>query len=224
MNSDSSKIKEIIGQFDKPLQDHVIKNLITPDKEFVKKYCLEGLSNGDKNRRDELLKILKDTDSSCAFSHIISWILEFKEFPEYSWYKVDDLNDDHLIGLIEIFENSLVHNYGNDVFFNRNTYLDGIIDLGSRNDSNYKTVEGKLLFWIGKFKDLKYLYYQIEKLEQSYYLKRSRAITFEEAIQLLDNGGHFRINRIEKIWNSNKVLIEIILALLGIIGFIIAFL
>ncbi len=78
-------------------------------------------------------------------------------------------------------------NYGSDQteWNNRNRFIDGLTELGSKNKKDFILVKRRFKAWIKKY-DLNFLHYQIQRLEFEYYSKVSENLTIADVIERLD--------------------------------------
>ncbi|WP_258104936.1 hypothetical protein [Marinoscillum sp. MHG1-6] len=122
--------------------------------------------------------------NSPIFREAYNWIIKNKRIPDHIFNrnspKSKNIND-----YIEIFEDAVINDYGTGTWNNRNQFIDSLISLSTKDEKSFKQVKGTFENWIKKF-DLKFLYYQIQRLELEYYSKVSENLTIEEVIDKLN--------------------------------------
>jgi len=220
-------ILDIIDDFTIDVQLHAT-NLLA-EKKFVPVIAyLKAKINEEENeetclRYIQRISIINEEE---AFTLLKKWVLKNKQLPDRI-FGLKGLKGAKLNDLIEIFEDSLINKYGTDVWTSRNDYLVALVELGSKNENDYILVKLKLNNWLSKYSEMKFLHYQLQKLEQLYYSNKMQSITFDEARELYNRKGDFpkiTKSKFKVFWESNKTSIDIILAILTLLGLIIGFL
>jgi len=225
LTNDNAKLLGILDDLPPEVRLHATDQLAEKKYNPIKEYAISKIE-AEQSEETQLryIKIVAKIDESEAFPLLKEWILHNKRLPD-QLIGLTGIGGAKLDDLIEVFEDSLDNNYGTGPWTSRNDYLMAMIALGSQNDVNYVIVRDKLNFWLGKYEGMKFLHYQIQKLEQQYYSKKSQVLTFDEALGLVSNQYNKSSGSIlKRFWKSNKTLIEIILAIMGFVGFIITIL
>lgn len=123
-------------------------------------------------------------DPLLGFSYQKEWILRNKRLPECV-NRFNGLESASIEDLISIYEDALYHGYGASIWSSRTDYVVELVEKGSQSEDSYSRVQDQLTKWIADFDDQKFLYYQLQSLDQKYYLKKSQAISFRQAIDLV---------------------------------------
>ena len=195
LNGNHKNLLDIINDFSTDIKLHAT-NLLA-EKKFIPvvKYSkTQIIIEENQETRLRYIQIISKLNVDEAFSLLKEWILKNKLLPDRI-FGLKDLGSSKLTDFIEIFEDSLINNYGTDAWSSRNDYLVNLIELGSKNDKDYFLVKSKLNDWIGKYDTMKFLHYQLQKLEQLYYSNKIQSLTFDEARELyLNKGNASKIN------------------------------
>lgn len=195
LNGSNKNLLDIINDFSTDVKLHTT-NLLAEKKfipvvEFSK---AQIIIEANQETRLRYIQIISKINVDEAFLLLKEWILKNKQLPDRI-FALKDLEGTKLNDFIEIFEDSLINNYGTDAWSSRNDYLVNLIELGSKNDKDYFIVKSKLNDWIGKYDTMKFLHYQLQKLEQLYYSNKIQSLTFVEARRLyLNKGNTSKIN------------------------------
>ncbi len=223
LSDDNEKLFDILDDLILESRLHAAEKLASKGYAPIVDYIEQQISSeADEEIRLRYILIVERADATTGFSLLKSWILRNKKLPE-RFTGFDIASSATIPDLIEIFEDSLDNNYGNDHWSSRNDYLVALIKLGSRSESNYQVVRDKLNQWIGKYENVKFLYYQLQNLEQQFYSKKSQTITFSEARGLVSNLKSSEINSgFNRFWESNKSIIELVVAIITVVGAILA--
>ena len=116
-------------------------------------------------------------------------IKENQRFPEYTAIREHLFNflDEQTLSIyLEIYEMSIQDEFEKNSFYGYDfPVLDAITNIGMSNEESLHQVEEALSDFIQRY-DLRHLNYQIQNLEQQYYLKQSQAMTIDEVIDTLD--------------------------------------
>lgn len=221
LGGNNTDILDIINDFSIDVQLHAT-NLLA-EKKFVPVLAyLKAKLDVEENeeiclRYIQRISMIKEED---AYALLKKWVLKNKQLPD----RIFGLKGAKLNDLIEIFEDSLINKYGTDVSTSRNDYLVALVELGSKNDDAYILVKSKLNDWLSKYSEMNFLHYQLQKLEQLYYSNKMQSITFDEARELFNRKGispRIQKSKLKALWEDNKTSIDIILAILTILGLII---
>ncbi|MEP1096380.1 MAG: HNH endonuclease [Cyclobacteriaceae bacterium] len=225
LNGDTTNLFALLGSMEVELEFHTIEKLVDKEHDGIGNYCIEKLNGTDDSELQlRYIRMIDKFDQSISITFIRDWIIQNKRLPE-RWSNFETLTNHNLNYLIEIFEDAVKNKYGDDMWGNRNEYLNAVIELGSKNDTNFHIVKSKIDFWIQEFDGTKYLHYHKQRLEQLYYSAKSGEMTFEEAKKLVLGNRSDSLNQkssVATFWERNKVMIEIILAILTILGVILA--
>ncbi len=194
LNGNNQQLLDIIKDFQTDIQIHALNLLAERNFMPVIEYSKTQMHIvEDEEIRLRFIQIISKINEDEAFSLLKKWILKNKQLPERV-FGLKGLGGTKLNDFIEIFEDSLINNYGTDVWTSRNDYLVKLIELGSENDKDYLIVKSKLNYWLEKYDAMKFLHYQLQKLEQLYYSNKIQSLTFEEARELYSNKGNIIIN------------------------------
>lgn len=191
-----------------PIIDYSYKEIANQENEEIKLKIIQLLIKGNITGSISLLK---------------EWIKRNRKLPDHIRIDFkksckDDLND-----FIDIFEDSLQNKYGESSWTSRNEFLSPIIELGSQDDENYTIVYYKLNYWIEKYENMNYLYYHLQKLEQLFYSKKIQAVNFQDVLILIEGKSQestYKKSKIKSFWEANKTIIDIILAVIAVIGLV----
>jgi hypothetical protein len=216
-------LDRVLDNFEVELKFHSINKLIEFNHISIKSYCIKQIAIvNDQDEKLRFIKMIAKVSEPDALKYLKLWILENKRLPDRE-FNFDKIEVDQLSDLIEIYEDTLENDYGSGSWGNSSAYyLRIIIELGSTNKTDYVKLKKKLEGWIENYNNTEYLHYHLRTLDQTYYSKKSQAFSFEEAKELINSEITLKPkSKLEKFWNTNKVVIELLLAILGIAGFII---
>lgn len=179
----------------------------------------------DSERQLRYINLIINANEHIGFKLQINWIVQRKHFPD-SWYKYKKLNENALSDLLFLYQKALILNFGKSSWGGqgRNDCFIGIIRLGSENKRNYKLVKKYLNSWLEYAPDEKTLHYQLQKLDQEFYLKQVNPKTFEAAHKIVRNGYVKRtFFRLISVPNQKLSFIINLFALLGGLALIYSF-
>lgn len=185
LNGDYKELLDIIKKFSTEVQFHTL--ILLAERKFIPviEYSKTQIdTEGKEETRLRYIQIIAKIKTDVAFYLLKKWVIKNKQLPDRI-FDLSDLDCTKLNDLIEIVEDSLINNYGTNVFNSRNHYLVKLIELGSKNNEDYFKVKSKLNDWLVKYESMKFLHYQLQKLEQLYYSNKKQSLTFEEAKNLL---------------------------------------
>ncbi len=184
----SGDLTELMQAFDRLGQEsklHAVNKLAEAQyKPVIKKIEELVVDEEDEEIILRYIQILGTINEGLGFAFLKNWILKNKRLPEHLT-RCNLVNAGSIDDLIEIFEDALTNDYGNSPWSNRNDYVIALIDKGSEGEASYNRVRDQLSQWLEKYEDLKFLHYQIQNLEQKYYSKKSQALTFDQAVELV---------------------------------------
>jgi len=220
LSGSKEKMETLLGHFESEVNHHLIQKLIEQGSDLVYGYCLERL-NVETNKEAKLVYIsfLLKINFSDSLQYLKKWLLENKEFP-FKSINSGQILEANYPDLMEIYEDSIIYKYKYSEH-NSGIFLSEIIRLGSSSKKLYTLTKEKFENWIANFSECNYLHYQIQKLEQLYYSSIPQAMTIEQ-VQVLLKNEWVKKNKLIAFWNTNRTVIEIVLAVLAIIGLLIS--
>ena len=185
LSADPAKLIESIDQLENESKLHSV-NELAEAKYYPVAKKIEALVEKEEDEEAifRYIQVLGKIDENTGFSLLKEWILRNKRLPDH-FARFNLINVGTIDDLIEIFEDTLAEGYGKGPWPNRNDWLVALIEKGSEDEDSFIRVRDQLNQWLGEYEDLKFLYYQIQSLEQKYYSKKSQVLTFEQAVELV---------------------------------------
>ncbi|WP_027420060.1 hypothetical protein [Crocinitomix catalasitica] len=184
------EIIDLLDQFEQSLKIHSIDKLIIRENSSALEYCYNILESSieEELKLDILKSLIKYDNSNTArtLNYFKDWIIRNQQLPEMRYSKQNCIEKFELEDLIEIYEDSLVNNYGGGDWDHRTEYLKEIVSAGCKNESDFLRVKGRLEYWVRNFEGVKYLFYQIPKFEDQYYSSISKTLTLKQIKKLIN--------------------------------------
>jgi hypothetical protein len=199
LSSDLDSLLEIFEVLPQESQIHASRLMAEAGYfEIVEALKSQILIGDDEDAKFSFIQNLKILDERVAFAFEKDWILRNKRIPERHG-KSSNLKSVPIEDLIEIFEDAIKFKYGAGMWSSRNDYLTALIEKGSEDEGMYLMIKDKIKKWLEEYDDVKFLYYQLQNLEQKYYSKISQTLTFEKAIQVVSQSQSSRLFRDSKL-------------------------
>jgi len=178
-------IEDLIESFDNETRFEALEKLLAVKNDFAEDYCVKKANSvDDENLSFRFISILARNESKKAFDIYKNWIKSNKRIPD-NIHGQNNPRGNNVEDYFEIFEDAMQNDYGKGRWNNRNSFIELMVDLGSKDVESFKKVKLKFESWIRKY-DLKFLYYQIQKLELEYYSRVSESLSIEQVIDKLE--------------------------------------
>ncbi len=144
LGGDKNKLVDIIDIFSEDVQLFIVGNLINQDYGIVKGFIQKKI---EVDRNETYLILLTRNYINDGFSYLKEWILSNKKLPE-NHIDYNSLDNEYLPGLIEIFDDSMVNDYGSGEWINRSQLLSPMIELASNNEQDFYTLSDQFRIWL----------------------------------------------------------------------------
>lgn len=183
--------------------------------------CVELISHGnDSNVKISYIDKLISYDENIGFTHQMNWILENEIFPD-RWYNYKELSFENLTNLLFLFQSALLKGFGKTSWMGngRNDCFTGLIEFGSSNHEAFKLVGRYINSWLEFAPEEKFLHYQMQKLDQEFYSKKSIAMDFDMAYAEVYSPLRFSV--FKYVFHPEKSSVDNFGLKVGIIGIIV---
>lgn len=211
----------IMQNLDFHINLHILDKMSDLNDDRITQVCQSLIKlEDDIDVRLNYINILIKSDESLGFEYQMTWIIENEKYPEY-WYKYKSCPTDNLSKLLFLYQKSLIKGFGKTSWrgHGRNDCLNGIIDIGSRSKSAYNLSMKYLNSWLEFAPEEKFLHYQIQKLEQEFYSKKTIALNFDEALDRVSNP--LRISFLKYDYYRDRAKIEVLGMKINVIAILI---
>lgn len=227
LNGNLQQFTKLIHSFDEDLCLHSLKQLIKANYFEVELNCIKKLdSELSEDYKLLYIDLIGEINLSKSITYLKEWIIRNKKFPDTfkNFKKFNKLKHECIDDILEFIDYSFKEKFGNGIWSNRRDYISIITELGSKSKSSFKKVKSKFESWANEYKDAKFIFYQVQTLEQLYYEKKSQSLSLSEIEGLLKNNIVRKQNLLVNFWENNKLIIEIISFIIGLIGLLAIFL
>jgi hypothetical protein len=185
LSNDFSFVEDQIDSFEDEVRYRALELLLQVNSAVAKDYCIKkAKAIADLERKFRYINILSNSDPKSAFHIYKSWILKNKRLPDH-FFNRNSPKSESIDDYFEIFEDAMNNGYGKGSLNNRNQFIDILISLGTKDEASFKKVRKRFESWIKDY-DLKFLFYQIQRLELEYYSNVSENLSIDKIIEMLN--------------------------------------
>lgn len=218
LKGDLPRLESILDKVEEDLKIDILDRLVTYKSPNIETICVTGYTKAIGTDKELTYNnFLVHINSTKYFKHLKNWIIANRRIPEIGFEKFSEENYSELI---ELYEDCLKNNYGNEYWGNnKGVYLGQILELSSRKEPLYKQTSDTLQLWINTYPNSEYLHYHIQKLDQLYYSNLPQALSFYRIEAILSGNIKVKESKTIQFYNKHKKIIDIIMVVLGIVGF-----
>lgn len=217
-NGDPLKLLVIVEHLDFQIQLNIIEHLVSLEVNGVLEVLNKLISqNVNIDQKYQFTTRLSAIDHKEASLLLIDWAIKYKRFPDRHFVYNDSA--EVLDGLMFLYQDSLIHNYGDPAELrinSRNEILEPMINIASKSLDSYVVLRRNFNKWLDFGQKAKILHYKIEDLDSAYLMQISTTYSFGDAQVLIAN--IFPETRWQRFWRDRPLLDQIF----SIVGYVLA--